>query len=155
MTNPDREELLCYADSLNQQANWIEEALAPETPDSQRIGIEDIDIDELRGASDLLRRLASSDGAVNGEPVATKKVYIKPLRTGLGGKPELSELADAIKDRISDLERQLAAETERCACIAQDNRQHSNQIVMRTLEAESAYEEACDDIAAAIRGGAK
>lgn len=58
MTNPDREELLCYADSLNQQANWIEEALAPETPDSQRIGIEDIDIDELRGASDLLRRLA-------------------------------------------------------------------------------------------------
>lgn len=69
MTNPDREELLCYADSLNQQANWIEEALAPETPDSQRIGIEDIDIDELRGASDLLRRLASSDSGVKVKPL--------------------------------------------------------------------------------------
>lgn len=72
-----------------------------------------------------------------------------------------AEIARLTADRnqmmkqVADLERQLAAETERCACIAQDNRQHSNQIVMRTLEAESAYEEACDDIAAAIRGGAK
>lgn len=64
MTNPDREELIGYADSLNQQADWIEAALAPETPDSQRIGIEDIDIDELRSAAESLRRLASSDGGV-------------------------------------------------------------------------------------------
>lgn len=79
-------------------------------------------------------------------------------------KAEIARLRDEIEtaDRnhrqmakqMAELGRQLAAETERCACIAQDNRQHSNQIVMRTLEAESAYEEACDDIAAAIRGGA-
>lgn len=100
---------------------------------------------------DLVSRLRKHHEAMLGPDYLESAARIERLQNEL-------DVADKnhrqMAKQMAELGRQLAAETERCACIAQDNRQHSNQIVMRTLEAESAYEEACDDIAAAIRGGA-
>ena len=105
---------------------------------------------------------AQGDGSSGFTADLIEKLY-QALRTRAataltGARAEIERLTadrNQMMKQVAELGRQLAAETERCACIAQDNRQHSNQIVMRTLEAESAYEEACDDIAAAIRVGAK
>lgn len=58
-------------------------------------------------------------------------------------------------ERAVVAERQLASETDRCVAVAFDQRQQSNQINDRSDAAERAYEQACEDIAAAIRGGAK
>lgn len=43
-----------YAASLRQQARWIREALDNSVPAEQRIGLEDIDCDELEAAADYI-----------------------------------------------------------------------------------------------------
>ncbi len=50
---------MSYADSLRQQARWIREALDPKTPESQRIELQDVDVDELEAAADEIERLQS------------------------------------------------------------------------------------------------
>lgn len=50
---------MSYADSLRQQAAWIREALDPNTPDTQRITLDDIDVDELEEAAKELDALAA------------------------------------------------------------------------------------------------
>jgi hypothetical protein len=47
-----------YAASLRQMAQWADDAIAPDTPDSQRIDIGDIDTDELRAAANYIERIA-------------------------------------------------------------------------------------------------
>lgn len=60
---------MTYPDSLRQQARWIREALDPNTPAAQRIGLEDVDVDEMEGAAAEIERLR---GALN-----IVRVYIK------------------------------------------------------------------------------
>jgi hypothetical protein len=64
--------------------------------------------------------------------------------------------ADTAESRISDLERQLAEETERCARVAED---HESTADDRSFDGNIQWHEgndnACHRIAAAIRGGVK
>ncbi len=52
-----------YPTSLRQQAKWIEEALDPATPETQRIDLGDVDLDELRAAADVIERLEKIEAA--------------------------------------------------------------------------------------------
>ena len=52
-----------YSESLRQQARWIREALDPDTPKSQRIGLEDVDLEELDGAADEIASLRAQVAA--------------------------------------------------------------------------------------------
>lgn len=45
---------MSYPASLRQQAKWIREALDPATEKSMRIGLEDVDVDELEAAADYI-----------------------------------------------------------------------------------------------------
>jgi hypothetical protein len=51
---------MSYPASLRQQAKWIREALDPATEPSQRIGLEDIDVDELEEAADYIDSLVEA-----------------------------------------------------------------------------------------------
>jgi coenzyme F420-reducing hydrogenase delta subunit len=46
-----------YAMSLRQMADWVQEALDPESVETQRIRLEDIDTDELNAAADEIEAL--------------------------------------------------------------------------------------------------
>jgi hypothetical protein len=46
-----------YADSLRQQAAWIRSSLDPTTPAEDRLGLDDVDLDELEAAADEIDRL--------------------------------------------------------------------------------------------------
>lgn len=57
---------MSYADSLRQQARWIREALDPATPESQRIDLGDVDVEEFDGAATEIERLqAAKRGALS------------------------------------------------------------------------------------------
>lgn len=49
-----------YAASLRQQAKWIDEAVAQTVAAEDRIELQDIDTDELRGAADEIERLIAA-----------------------------------------------------------------------------------------------
>jgi len=110
----------------------------------------------------LATGIVPDEAAVRADNTANLISIIADIRekTGLGGKPMLNELADAIKDRISDLERQLAAETERCARICDQIRNNAERRAADHKNDE-ARNSALDkmvgaiECAAAIRGGAK
>lgn len=53
-----------YADSLRQQADWIEEAREGRVPIHQRIDLGDIDLDELRAAADFIEHMRSEPQTV-------------------------------------------------------------------------------------------
>jgi uncharacterized protein (DUF3084 family) len=55
------------SDSLRQQVKWIREALDPSTPRSQRIGLEDVDVEEIEAAGDELDELHAQRDALNGD----------------------------------------------------------------------------------------
>lgn len=48
---------MSYPDSLRQQAAWIREALDPATPETQRITLDDVDVDELEAAATYIEKL--------------------------------------------------------------------------------------------------
>ena len=48
---------MTYPASLRQQAAWIREALDPATPDTQRITLGDVDVEELEAAADRIEQL--------------------------------------------------------------------------------------------------
>ncbi|MCR6734489.1 MAG: hypothetical protein NVV83_10575 [Afipia sp.] len=67
---------------------------------------------------------------------------------------QLAELGARCKHAESELSRVEEDTRERCAAVALDNRQHSNQLSYRDDSngyAEMAYEQACDDIVECIR----
>lgn len=51
---------MSYAYSLRQQAAWIREALDPSTPETQRITLDDIDVEELEAAANEIDRLSAT-----------------------------------------------------------------------------------------------
>jgi hypothetical protein len=66
-----------YADSLRQQAKWIDETLNDSVPPNQRYDIGDIDTDELKAAADMIEHQAAS--------LAAKDKEIEGLRAGISG----------------------------------------------------------------------
>ncbi|MBV5269002.1 MAG: hypothetical protein JZU55_02625 [Afipia sp.] len=67
---------------------------------------------------------------------------------------QMAELGARCKHAESELSRVEEDTRERCAAVALDNRQHSNQLSYRDDSngyAEMAYEQACDDIVECIR----
>lgn len=48
---------MSYAYSLRQQAAWVREAIDPATPETQRITLDDVDVDELEAAAAEIDRL--------------------------------------------------------------------------------------------------
>ena len=48
---------MTYPASLRQQAAWVREALDPATPDTQRITLGDVDVEELEAAADRIEQL--------------------------------------------------------------------------------------------------
>lgn len=101
------------------------------------------------------RRIATDLEAVSA--FEAKDAEMRSLRSAYndmntGFQEAVDDLA-AAKDRITDLERQLAEETERCARIAKE-KYHGHSTVFRTQRARN-YEHAGESIASAIRRGAK
>jgi hypothetical protein len=62
------------ADGLRQQAKWIEEALDTATRESQRIGLEDIDIGELIAAAVRIEALEAALRQIHDFPVSFTNV---------------------------------------------------------------------------------
>jgi hypothetical protein len=48
---------MTYPASLRQQAAWVRESLDPATPDTQRITLGDVDVEELEAAADHIEAL--------------------------------------------------------------------------------------------------
>jgi hypothetical protein len=66
---------MTYPASLRQQAAWVREALDPATPDTQRITLGDVDVEELEAAADriealegALREIARGEGRFSRDP---------------------------------------------------------------------------------------
>jgi hypothetical protein len=51
---------MTYPASLRQQAAWVREALDPATPDTQRITLGDVDVEELEAAADHIEKLEAA-----------------------------------------------------------------------------------------------
>lgn len=59
---------MSYAASLYQQSKWIKEALDPATPDHQRIGLDDLDTEEIELAADHLTIMEEALTAIAAMP---------------------------------------------------------------------------------------
>lgn len=77
---------MSHAASLRQQAKWIREALDPATPDTQRITMDDIDIDELESAADYIDVLVEALEVIAGSKDKLQALQAKAALDNIGAK---------------------------------------------------------------------
>jgi hypothetical protein len=100
----------------------------------------------------LATGLVPDEAAVRANNTANLISIIADIRekTGLGGKPMLNELADAI---VAEMDRRVADEREKCAKVADKHASSYDNEWNRKLGKANDLVEACEEIAAAIRSG--
>lgn len=77
---------MSYPASLRQQAKWIREALDPATEPTQRIGLEDIDIEELEAAADYIDVLVEALEIIAGSKDRLQALQAKAALDNIGAK---------------------------------------------------------------------
>lgn len=77
---------MSYPASLRQQTKWIREALDPNTEASMRIGMEDIDLEEIDAAADYIDVLVETLEVIAGSKDKLQALQAKAALDNIGAK---------------------------------------------------------------------